>query len=248
MRKLAVIPARYGSSRFEGKPLALINSEPMIVWVYRAVEGSQLFDKTVIATDDERIFDAASTYGAEVLMTSSELSCGTQRCKAALELLEQRGETYGITVNIQGDEPLIKKEQMERVLEGFSDENTDIVTLAKRIEREEEFVDTNVVKAVFARNGKALYFSRSPIPYGRQTGGFNAEAFKHIGIYAFRSDVLKKLCLLKESRLERTEKLEQLAWLENGFNIMVKQTDIDSVGVDTPADLENVIKLINNIQ
>lgn len=246
MKKIAIIPARYKSSRFEGKPLATIADRPMVIWVYDSVIGTQLFDKVVIATDDERIYSRAEQFGAEVMMTSEELSCGTERCKAVLQTLEDKGEKYDVVVNIQGDEPLIKKQQIERVLDGFCDKEADIVTLCKQIDKKEDISDPNVVKVVFDNKLRALYFSRSTIPFDREAGKRSeVPYYKHIGIYGYRSEVLKKICSMDQSFLEKTEKLEQLRWLENGLKIVLRKTDIDTIGVDTKEDLEKVRKIVN---
>lgn len=243
MKTLAIIPARYKSSRFEGKPLALIEDKPMIMWVYDSVKMSRLFDEVYIATDDERIETVVSGYGANVKMTSEKISCGTERCKAVVESLEKEGKCFDIVVNIQGDEPLIQKEQINKVLEGFNDVKVDIVTLCKRIENSKDIEDENVVKVVFSKTNKALYFSRSVVPFNRDK--VNADYYKHIGIYGYKTDVLKQICDLTQSSLEKTEKLEQLRWLENDYKIKVVQTHIDSIGVDTVEDLENVKRIIN---
>jgi len=249
MKTIAIIPARYQSSRFEGKPLALINNKPMIMWVYDSVKHSNLFDEVLVATDDTRILKEVEKHNGKAMMTSSSLSCGTERCKAVVEILEEQGKSFDVAINIQGDEPLIKKEQIQKVLDGFIKTNADIVTLRKEIEDYKDVEDSNVVKVVCGRNNKALYFSRSVIPFDRETKGENNIGkgiyFKHIGIYGYKTSVLKEICSLPESLLERTEKLEQLRWLENGYNIIVNKTDIDTIGVDTPQDLENVIRIIN---
>lgn len=243
MKTLAIIPARYKSSRFEGKPLALIEDKPMIMWVYDSVKMSRLFDEVYIATDDERIKTVVSGYGANVKMTSEKISCGTERCKAVVESLEKEGKCFDVVVNIQGDEPLIQKEQIKKVLEGFNDVKVDIVTLCKQIENSKDIEDENVVKVVFSKANKALYFSRSVVPFNRDK--VNADYYKHIGIYGYKTDVLKQICDLTQSSLEKTEKLEQLRWLENDYKIKVVQTHIDSIGVDTVEDLENVKRIIN---
>lgn len=243
MKTLAIIPARYKSSRFEGKPLALIEDKPMIMWVYDSVKMSRLFDEVYIATDDERIEGVVSGYGANVKMTSEKISCGTERCKAVVESLEKEGKYFDVVVNIQGDEPLIQKEQINKVLEGFNDVKVDIVTLCKQIENSKDIEDENVVKVVFSKTNKALYFSRSVVPFNRDK--VNADYYKHIGIYGYKTDVLKQICDLTQSSLEKTEKLEQLRWLENDYKIKVVQTHIDSIGVDTVEDLENVKRIIN---
>ncbi|MBQ9253514.1 MAG: 3-deoxy-manno-octulosonate cytidylyltransferase [Bacteroidales bacterium] len=248
MKALALIPSRYESKRFCGKPLAEIKGKPIVMWVYDAVKNSGLFSKVYVATDDERIEKVLQQYEAKYIMTSKELSCGTQRCEQALTILEQRGEKYDVVVNIQGDEPLIKTQQMAKVLEGFEDKDAEIVTLAKKIEDIEQVKDVNVVKVVKAQN-KALYFSRSIVPFNRdedlkslvEKGVY----FKHIGIYAYLPKVLHEITLLEKSTLEQTESLEQLRWLENGYHINVMESEFDSIGVDTPQDLEHIKQIIN---
>ncbi|MBQ7985174.1 MAG: 3-deoxy-manno-octulosonate cytidylyltransferase [Bacteroidales bacterium] len=249
MKILAVIPARYASSRFEGKPLAMINRRPMVIWVYDAAVKSSLFDKVCIATDDDRIYQTSIQYGADAVMTDKDLNNGTERCRQCVEILEAKGEKYDIVVNVQGDEPLIKPQMMADVISGFDKEDTDIVTLRKAITQAEQAEDKNVVKVVCAGE-RALYFSRSTVPFCRDCSLQQAVEqniyYKHIGIYAYRTQVLKQIVKLKPTVLEQTEKLEQLRWLENGYNITVKTTLYDTVGVDTPQDLEQIKKIINN--
>ncbi|MBQ2376365.1 MAG: 3-deoxy-manno-octulosonate cytidylyltransferase [Bacteroidales bacterium] len=247
MKKIAIIPARYASSRFPGKPLALLGNKPMIMWVYDAVSSSGLFDKVVVATDDERIFKEVVSKQGVAMMTSEHHSCGTQRCQEVLQKLSSLGEKYDVVVNVQGDEPLISKEQLALVLSCFENESAEIATLSKKIDNQEDVTDPNVVKVVSANN-RALYFSRSPIPFTRDislTQALNQGVFsKHIGIYAYRSDVLHKIVKLEKSNLECLESLEQLRWLENGFEIRIKDTCFESIGVDTPEDLKRVNDLI----
>ncbi len=252
MKKLAVIPARYASSRFEGKPLADICGKPMILHVYQAVQNSNLFDEVVVATDDDRIFSTVVNGGAKALMTSSELNNGTERVEQTLRILEEQNPKtyYDIVVNIQGDEPLIKQEMLKELLSGFENNDVDIATLKKVIENREEVLDSNVVKVVTAKDNKALYFSRCPIPFNRDESVESLIEkrmyYKHIGIYGYRNEVLKKIVALSQTDLERTEKLEQLRWLENGYNIVAMTTEHDTGGVDTKEDLQKVIDILNN--
>lgn len=247
MKTIAIIPARYASSRFEGKPLALLNGKPMVMWVYEAVKQSQLFDKVVVATDDSCIFDTVQAMNGVAMMTSESHSCGTQRCEEVVQTLSSLGEVYDVVVNVQGDEPLINKEQLELILSCFDSDRVEIATLSKIINEEKDVTDSNVVKVV-ASKGRALYFSRSPIPFTRdislsqalEKGVFR----KHIGIYAYRFDVLKEIVRLEKGDLEILENLEQLRWLENGFEIRIKDTCFESIGVDTPEDLKRVNDLI----
>ena len=244
---LAIIPSRYESTRFPGKPLALINGKEMIMWVYDAVEKSNIFSQVYVATDNEKIFNLVQSKGAKAIMTSKDLSCGTERCNQALSILEDKGERFDIVINIQGDEPLINKEQIEKVVEGFEQKNSQIVTLVKAIDKKEDVIDSNVVKVVCS-NKRAIYFSRSVIPFNREKTIEelikDKRYYKHIGIYGYRTEVLHEITKLKESNLEQIEKLEQLRWLENGYNIIVNETNIDTIGVDTPQDLENINKII----
>ncbi len=239
LKAIGIIPARYASSRFPGKPLALLDGRPMIQWVYEACNG--VFDHLTVATDDPRIQQAVKSFGGNAVMTSSSHTTGTDRCREASAHLEQQGITHEIVVNIQGDEPLIRKEQLRELLHCFDQGDTEIATLVRKLETDEDPADPNIVKVVVSGGQKALYFSRSPVPHHRT--GENAFAggyLKHIGIYAFRTRVLKKICDLPPSTLEKTESLEQLRWLENDFLIRVHQTQYRSIGVDTPEDLENL--------
>lgn len=239
MRALAVIPARFGSSRFPGKPLALIGDKPMLQHVYERVSGSGLFEKTIIATDDARIVEAAKSFGAQVAMTSDRHETGTERCA---EVLEQLDEKYDVVVNVQGDEPFIHPEPVALLLSLFEDKEVQIGTLVKKMADVAELTSANTAKVVLKANGEALYFSRSPIPYLR---GADVSSWlqghtywKHIGIYAFRPEVLKQLVKLPMARLEKAESLEQLRWLENGYNIRTAETTYRMIAVDTPDDLE----------
>ena len=248
MKKIAIIPARYASSRFPGKPLALLKDKPMVMWVYDAVKASGLFDKVVVATDDERIVAAVVSLGGEAMMTSSLLSCGTKRCEAVLSALEARGERFDLVVNVQGDEPLVDASQLSAVISPFEDKDCQIGTLAKRITKLEELQNPNCVKVVWSQN-RAIYFSRNIIPY--QRGRSESEYlqyhiyYKHIGLYAYKSSVLHKIVALETSPLEKAESLEQLCWLENGYRIDVTETDFESIGVDTPEDLERVNEMLD---
>ncbi len=241
---LGVIPARYASSRFPAKPLAKIGDMEMVVCVCKRVVESGLFDKVVVATDSRKIFDIVNSYGYQAIMTDENHSCGTERVEEALKIIEQTEGEYDIVVNIQGDEPLIKKEQLHSALIPFKDSHTQISTLCKMIEDKESLSSPNVVKVVFDYDFNALYFSRSIIPFSRdETLEYSiakGNYYKHIGLYAYRSIVLKELVKLYSSRLEKMESLEQLRWLEEGYKIKVSITEFESIGVDTPEDLEKV--------
>lgn len=241
---LGIIPARFQSTRFPGKPLALIQEKPMIQWVYEAVIKSELFSEVVIATDDDKIQAACEKFGARVIMTKSSHQSGTDRCAEIVEKLEEHEEYFEFVVNIQGDEPLIKKEQLASLIEGIQKEGTQICTLAKKITDLHSIENPNVVKLVKSTTGKALYFSRFAIPFPRTN--FKSVYFKHIGIYAFQSNVLKNIYQLAPSQLEQAESLEQLRWLENNYTIQVEETTFESIGVDSPEDLEKINIIINN--
>ena len=232
---LIVIPARYSSSRFPGKPLALIDDLPMVVRVYNQAIKCKNADKVIIATDDERIFNCVKDYNCNVEMTNTNHKSGTDRvAEVALRY------DFDIIVNVQGDEPFISPIVIDTSIEILKNNfNADISTPVKKITDENEIDNSNVVKVVFSEDNYALYFSRSSIPFHREN---NAEKnfYKHIGLYAFKKDSLQKFVNLKESRLEKIEKLEQLRALENNLKIKVFETDYESIGIDTPEDLENL--------
>ncbi len=246
MKVLAIIPARYASTRFPAKALALIGEKSMIQRVYEQVLKVGIVDKTIVATDDDRIFKHVQTFGGAVEMTSENHPSGTDRCA---EIAERHPE-YDCIINVQGDEPFIQPEQIERAVRPLLDgNNIQISTLAKKINTEATLFNPNVVKVVFGATGQALYFSRQTIPFIRdvqETAWLEAQAFyKHIGLYTFRRATLLALTKLKESRLEKAERLEQLRWLEHGYKIQVALTDLETQGVDTPEDLERIKELYN---
>ena len=248
MKVIAIIPARYASTRFPAKPLALLGSKPIVQWVYEAV--AKAVERVVVATDDKRIFDAVAAFGGEVVMTSTEHQSGTDRCAEAYEKL---GSKADIVINVQGDEPFIEPEQIENLIKCFDNNAIDIATLVKPFSAEDS-IDTlenpNSPKVVLNEANEAIYFSRSVIPYLR--GVKRSEwlkhhtFYKHIGIYAFRADVLGEVAQLQQTPLERAEKLEQLRWLESGYKIGVGVTDIETIGIDTPEDLLNAEIFLNN--
>jgi 3-deoxy-manno-octulosonate cytidylyltransferase (CMP-KDO synthetase) len=244
MNIIGIIPARYASTRFPGKPLADINGKSMIQRVYEQAAKSKSLNRVVVATDDKRIYNHVLQFGGEVLMTSEEHTNGTSRCAEVLTKREAEEKPIDAVINIQGDEPFINPQQIDDLTALFADQNTDIATMARIIDNEEDIFDPNTVKVVIGIHDFALYFSRQTIPYvrGEKNNNWkNRHPFlKHIGLYGYRSEVLKKIVLLKPSPLESAEKLEQLRWLENGFRIKVKTTDFDSISVDTPADLEKI--------
>lgn len=240
MKYLAIIPARYASTRFPGKPLAMLGGKPVIQRVYERVSG--ILDDAVVATDDKRIFDAVEAFGGKVVMTSSDHKSGTDRCREAYDKL---GEEFDVVINVQGDEPFIRAEQLESLKRCFDDPQTDIATLVKPFTTEDglsALENPNSPKVVLDGQSRALYFSRSVIPFLR---GIPREEwlahhifYKHIGIYAFRSEALRAVTGLPQSTLEKAESLEQLRWLENGYKIGVGISDFETVGIDTPEDLE----------
>lgn len=235
-----IIPARYASTRFPGKPLAMLGDKPMVRWVYEACKD--VFDHIAVATDDERIAAAVEQFGGECIMTSDRHRTGTERCLEAVQKMDRQGGVRSdIVVNIQGDEPFIRPEQIRELLECFRDDAVEIGTLRRELSEEEDPFDPNIVKVVTDTAGRALYFSRSPIPFFRD-GQKSAAAThaKHIGLYAFRTSTLEKICKLPPSPLEQAESLEQLRWMENGFGIQTRPTAYSSMGVDTPEDLEKL--------
>lgn len=236
---LGIIPARYASTRFPAKPLANIGGKSMIQWVYSQASQSSKISKVVVATDDQRIFDHVKAFGANVCMTSADHVSGTDRC---FEALSKQNEKYDYVINIQGDEPFISPKQID-LLAGLLDGQTELATLAKRIS-DDSLSNPNVVKLVKNIHDEALYFSRFPIPFIRNKT--NHAFFKHIGMYAYRSDVLEKITKLDVSSLERAESLEQLRWLENGYKIKVAETEQETIGVDTPEDLEKALAFLRS--
>ena len=247
MKPLVIIPARYASTRFPAKPLALLGGMPIIEHVYR--QASKAVKDVVVATDDERIKSVVEGFGGRAVMTSTEHQSGTDRC---YEALQNVGEQYDIVINVQGDEPFIQPEQITALIECFNDAATDIATMVKPFAEEdgiEALENPNSPKVVVSRSMKAIYFSRSVIPYMR---GVEREEwlkhhtyYKHLGIYAFRSKVLAEITALPQSSLELSEKLEQLRWLENSYVIGVATTNIETIGIDTPEDLARAEAFMN---
>jgi len=238
MKVLGVIPSRYASSRFPGKPLVDINGKSMVQRVYLQAQKAKSIDKVIVATDDQRIFDHVKSWGGEVVMTSSEHPSGTDRCR---EVMEKQNLSYDVVVNIQGDEPYINPSQIEDVVKLFDNTETQIASLAKKITTFKELFSPNTVKVIIGENEKALYFSRAAIPYLRgvdlEEYLNNATFFKHIGLYAYRAETLTKITELPMSDLEKSESLEQLRWLSAGFQINMGITTIEGLSVDTPEDL-----------
>lgn len=238
MKIAAVIPARYDSSRFPGKPLADLAGKSLIQRVYEAVLTSEVANIVIVATDDQRIFDHVKAFGGEVAMTRNDHPSGTDRVAEVASTLAD----YDIIINVQGDEPFVTATQLKSLVEGFEDPATDICTLARKIDDESDLFSPNVVKVVQDDVHKAIYFSRQAIPFLRDIPlGRWLDAGKHLqhlGLYAFRRPVLPYLAKLKPGQLEQLESLEQLRWLEAGYNIHLGITTEKSIGVDTPADLE----------
>lgn len=243
MRTLVVIPARYASTRFPGKPLALLGGESIIGRVWRRVNGAGGVDDVIVATDDERICDHMEQLAGEgsVMMTSDQHRSGTDRCGEVLERMLKQGECYDIVINVQGDEPFVESSQIEALVACFANPEVQIATLKTRIHDSEELLSPNNVKVVCDDQGRALYFSRQPLPYRRGVEPVRwlaeGDYYKHVGIYAFRAAVLPVLCKLGTAALEESEKLEQLRWLAAGYRIHVVETAHANIGIDTPADL-----------
>jgi 3-deoxy-manno-octulosonate cytidylyltransferase (CMP-KDO synthetase) len=238
MKILGIIPARYASTRFPAKPLADLGGQSMIRRVYKQASKSDSLAKVIVATDHQEISKHVSDFGGNVCLTSETHASGTDRC---FEVLSKEKDKFDYVINIQGDEPFIAPEQID-LLASLLDGRTELATLIKRLENQEQLSNPNLVKVVYNKNHEALYFSRSPIPYwrGKETDWVHHHHYyKHIGMYAYRSDILEKITSLKVSSLERAESLEQLRWLENGYKIKVAETTLETVGIDTPEDLEH---------
>jgi 3-deoxy-manno-octulosonate cytidylyltransferase (CMP-KDO synthetase) len=236
-----IIPARFASTRFPGKPLAIIGEKPMIQHVYE--RASMVLESVYVATDDVRIKEAVEGFGGQVVMTSVNHRSGTDRCaEAALVIEKKSGTRPGAVINIQGDEPFIRAEQINLLTKCFEDESVEIATLIRKVEPEEDLFNPNHPKVAVAKNHDAIYFSRSVIPYFRDAEASSWQSkhtyFKHLGIYGYKTDTLLRITALPQSPLEMAESLEQNRWLENGFRIRTAVTPWESIGIDTPADLE----------
>lgn len=255
MKIVAVIPARYASTRFEGKPLAEILGKPMIQWVYEGVCQSKLIDRVIVATDDHRILEAVEQFGGNGVMTSSAHATGSDRVAEVARKL--RAE---IIINVQGDEPLLKGSIIDKAIKPLlKDPSIPLSTLMTRIEEVKDWLSPNVVKVVVNQKGFALYFSRSPIPFprdlnvekllaasSRERSPLPHRAFKHIGVYVYRRDFLLRYSKMKHTPLEKLEKLEQLRALQNGFLIKVTPVDYEPLSVDTPEDLKKVVSFLSS--
>lgn len=242
MKAIAIIPARFASTRFPGKPLALLGGKPMIEWVWNTVSQMDALDDAIVATDDQRIADAVHAFGGHAVMTSSSHRSGTDRCGEVINVLKRQGKEYDVVINVQGDEPFTRPEQLQKLIDCFEHRDVQIATLKKRITTDEELFSPNNVKVICDASGNAIYFSRQPLPYLRGTDPKDwltqTSYYKHVGIYAFRSDTLEKLVTLPQTQLELCESLEQLRWIENGYHIRVSETDASNIGIDTPEDLD----------
>lgn len=240
LKVAGIIPARYDSSRFPGKPLERIGNQSMIERVFRQAQKSNSLIQVLVATDDERIFEHVRTFGGNVVFTKSTHLSGTERCAEAVEHLQ---DDITHVINIQGDEPFISPAQIDQVAEQLKNPEAEIATLVNRINNERELTDEQVVKVVFDHKGKALYFSRSKIPFSRNAHA-GTQFYRHVGIYGYKREVLKKISVLQPSSLELAEQLEQLRWLENGYTILTSVTEYETMAVDTPADLQRILKTL----
>jgi 3-deoxy-manno-octulosonate cytidylyltransferase (CMP-KDO synthetase) len=265
MSVIVLIPARYASTRFPGKPLALLRGIPLIQHVYQNALKCSRAEEVIVATDSETIFEKVLSFGGKAVMTSEKHDSGTDRLAEVAASM-----SCDIIVNVQGDEPLVRPEMIDEVISALDDDRADLGTLAIPVYDSREIFDPNVVKVVFGPEGFAWYFSRAPVPYCRDewkasvTGNelrvtsrymdssvshqdsVNYYCFKHVGIYSYRRDALLRLASLPPSRLETIEKLEQLRALENGLRIKVRETSFETIGVDTPEDLERVEQCLNS--
>jgi len=244
-----IIPARYASSRFPGKPLVLIGNKPMIQRVYE--QASKALGMVYVATDDKRIFESVMSFGGKAIMTSPDHMSGTDRCSEAVTtIMDETGRNIDVVLNIQGDEPFIKPEQIRLLMECFDDETVELATLIRETEPEEDLFNPNQPKVILNSKRDAIYFSRAAIPFIRDTEMSNWSKnhifYKHLGLYAYRTETLKKITRLERSPLEIAESLEQNRWIENGYCIRTAVTLSESIGIDTPDDLEKAKKLLEH--
>lgn len=244
MKVVGIIPARYASTRFPGKPLVMIQGKTMIQRVYEQASKAGVLNELIVATDDERIRAHVLDFGGRVMMTSTDHRTGTERCNEVVSALSASGDLFDVAINIQGDEPFINPGQIELVASCFLNEQVEIATLVKKITRPDDLNRTTVMKVVVSLDNRALYFSRQLIPFVRgvpESEWLSHHTFyKHIGIYAFRTGVLAAVARLSPTPLETAESLEQLRWLENGHTIHVAVTEHESHSIDTPEDLDKV--------
>ena len=241
MKILAVIPSRFASTRFPGKPLIDIKGKTMIQRVFEQAKQCKSFADVIVATDDERIYNHVIEFGGKAMMTSEKHPSGTDRCAEVLSKIDQK---YDAVVNVQGDEPFIQPEQLEQLIECFKNPKTQIATLVKKIDSTDDLLNINLPKVIFNKEMKALYFSRLPIPGQKSVDTEqwvkNHQYYRHIGLYGYRTQTLKEITLLPPSPLENIESLEQLRWLEAGYTITVSVTEFESIGIDTPNDLNKI--------
>lgn len=241
MKILAVIPSRFASTRFPGKPLIDIKGKTMIQRVFEQAKQCKSFADVIVATDDERIYNHVIEFGGKAMMTSEKHPSGTDRCAEVLSKIDQK---YDAVVNVQGDEPFIQPEQLEQLIECFKNPKTQIATLVKKIDSTDDLLNINLPKVIFNKEMKALYFSRLPIPGQKSVDTEewvkNHQYYRHIGLYGYRAETLKEITLLPPSPLENIESLEQLRWLEAGYTITVSVTEFESIGIDTPNDLNKI--------
>lgn len=246
MKFIGIIPARYASTRFPGKPLAMLGGKPVIQRVYE--QATSVLEEAWVATDDERILQAVESFGGRAIMTRTDHKSGTDRIEEAVEKI---GIQSDVIINIQGDEPFVQKSQLETLKQLFDNADTQIGTLGKRFESPEAAKNPNSPKIVCDRQGFALYFSRSVIPFVRGAEGntwFDSFPYlKHLGLYAYRCEVLHEITQLPQSPLELAESLEQLRWLENGYRIRVGLTNVETVGIDTPEDLQRAEEFLKHM-
>lgn len=245
MEVVGIIPARYDSTRFPGKPLVDIKGKTMVQRVYE--QAKQVLKNVCVATDDNRIFDHVKKFGGDVVLTDKNHQSGTDRCLEAIEKFQIKQQIeVDVVINIQGDEPFIDPLQINQLVNLFKYATTDIATLIKKVNHQSVLNNPNVVKVVKDIEDNALYFSRSCIPYLRNVEPdkwlIKCNFYQHIGMYGYRKKVLADICKLPKSKLELAESLEQLRWIENGFVIKTAITDIESIGIDTPDDLQEVLK------
>ena len=246
MAKLGIIPARYTSTRFPGKPLIDINGKSMIQRVYEQACSAASLDQVVIATDDERIITEIKRFGGEYALTRADHQSGTDRCAE----VAANFQGFDVIINIQGDEPYIDPVQIDLLSSCFEDSQVKLATLVKKIYTDEELFNQNIPKVVLNANQEAIYFSRQTIPFQRNIAPQDwlktFQFYKHIGIYGYTTETLLKITELAPSSLELSESLEQLRWLENGYKIKTKVTDLETFAVDTPEDLEKIIRIKGN--
>ncbi len=240
MRVLGVIPARFGSSRFPGKPLIDLKGKTMIQRAYEGAKKSKLISELIVATDDLRILQEVERFGGKAEMTSEDHPSGTDRCAEVLS----RNSDFDLVINIQGDEPLVEARQLDSLIEVFSDSSVQIATLATENISQEDLHNPNRIKVIIDNSKNAIYFSRSAIPNSQNFSGNPFDVFpflRHIGLYAYRSEVLTQITKLEPTALEKIESLEQLRWLYNEFKIRVVKTNIETPNIDVPADVDKVL-------